>query len=475
MDKVPDETQKLQLVKRIQDASAFLLALVEDVLDFSRIESGRVELVDEAVNIFKLAVSIQGMFESQAHQKNIRIILDISPSVHPIIRSDGQRLRQILVNLVGNAVKFTHQGRVIIRISNTEVETASRLQAEVIDTGEGIPAEIQPYIFERFRQADNSVSRRHGGTGLGTSIAKHLVELMGGEIGLESEYGKGSRFWFRIPMKNSLRHQDRIPVLPSNTGIYILANDLERQVGISQAIGELENTRYVLKSLFEHEAVFLGTACVSACCIIADCGSLSESMTGRLASMRGQVNNFYIAYDTGKYQRIRLLESGYQQIVSSGQELGNALIYAASRLETGNMSDQRSDLCFATNGEHTKRVLVAEDSAMNRQVFEGILEYMGLDVNFANTGIEALRRLKEEVFDLLIVDIQMPGMSGFEVISRCKSLFSGESRIPIVVVTGDVTKEVQDECHELGVDRFLSKPVESERLRGVVYELLAGG
>jgi CheY-like chemotaxis protein len=111
---------------------------------------------------------------------------------------------------------------------------------------------------------------------------------------------------------------------------------------------------------------------------------------------------------------------------------------------------------------------------MNRQVFKGILEYMGLDVNFANTGVEALKRMKEEVFDLLIVDIQMPGMSGFEVISRCKSLFSGETRIPIVVVTGDVTREVQDECHELGVDRFLSKPVESERLRGVVYELLTG-
>jgi two-component system sensor histidine kinase RpfC len=474
MDKVSDEAMKVQLVKRIQDASASLLALVEDVLDFSRIESGRVELVDEAVNIFKMAVSIQGMFESQAQQKSIRIFLDISPSVAPLIRSDAQRLRQVLVNLVGNAVKFTHQGRVFVRISNPEVGAASVYQIEVIDTGEGIPADVQPYIFERFRQADNSVSRRYGGTGLGTSIAKHLVELMGGEIGMESEYGKGSRFWFRIPMKISSRDQGAIPILPSSTYILILANDLESRVRISQALDELVNTSYVVKSLSEHEMVYLDTACDPACCIIADCESLSESMIGRLPSMSRQVSIFHIAYDTGKYERLRLLESGYQQIVNSVQELGNALAYAASSLVPGNPIDQRTESFFGAEGENVKRILVAEDSDMNRQVLKGILEYMGLNVDFASTGIEALKRLKEEVFDLLIVDIQMPGMSGFEVISRCKSLLTGESRIPIVVVTGDVTKEVQDECNELGVDRFLTKPVESERLRGAIYELLTG-
>ena len=212
-----------------------------------------------------------------------------------------------------------------------------------------------------------------------------------------------------------------------------------------------------------------------ACCIIADCGSLSENLIGQLTSMSVQNNKFYIAYDAGKYERLHLLELGYQQIIRSCSEMAHALTYAASSLEADNVIDQKSDAYFVADRDHARRVLVAEDSDMNRQVFKGILEYMGLDVNFANTGFEALKRLKEEVFDLLIVDIQMPGMSGFEVISRCKSLFSGgKSRIPIVVVTGDVTKEVQEECDQLGVDRFLSKPVESERLRGVVYELLAG-
>jgi two-component system, sensor histidine kinase RpfC len=473
MDTVSDEAQKLQLVKRIQDASVSLLTLVEDVLDFSRIESGHVELADEEVNIHKLAASIQGMFESQARHKNISMFVDISPSVKPVIMSDQQRLRQVLVNLVGNAVKFTEQGRVIIKISNTEIVTDSKLQIEVIDTGEGIAPGIQPYIFERFQQADNSVSRRYGGTGLGTSIARHLVELMGGEIGLESELGKGSRFWFRIPMRIPCGQQNRTPVLPSGTGIFIVANDHESRGRISQLIGESGNTALVAESLTGNEAENLDAARMSACIVIVDCGSLSANLVGRLAEMGRQDNIFCIAYDTGKYPRLRLLESGYQQIVSNAPELGNAFACAASGLESGSLAAHRPDSCRATNGDHSRRVLVAEDSDMNRQVFKGILEYMGLDVNFANNGIEALKRLKEEVFDLLIVDIQMPGMSGFEVISRCKLLFSGKSRIPIVVVTGDVTKEIQEECNELGVDRFLSKPVESERLRGVVYELLA--
>jgi len=473
MDKVSDETQKLQLVKRIQYASASLLTLVEDVLDFSRIESGHVVLADETVNIYKLAVSIRDMFESQARHKNIGILLDISPAVSPVIRSDEQRLRQVLVNLVGNAIKFTQQGRVIIRISNTEDAASGGLQFDVIDTGEGIAQEIQPYIFERFRQADNSVSRKYGGTGLGTSIARHLVELMGGEIGLESEYGKGSRFWFRIPMKIPLLNCNDCPTLPSGTVIAIAANDAEAYQRIKQAINEPGNPGYAIKSYPVHEETQSEAGCVSGHCIIADCSSLSDNQIGMLPATGRQDHAFYIAYDPGKYERQHLLESGYQQIVRSCSELGNAFAYAASGLEIINRTAPLTHSLPGADGDHVRRVLVAEDSEMNRQVFKGILGYMGLDVNFASNGIEALKRLKEEVFDLLIVDIQMPGISGFEVINRCKSLLSGKSRMPIVVVTGDVTKAVQDECNELGVDRFLSKPVESERLRGVVYELLA--
>jgi CheY-like chemotaxis protein len=295
---------------------------------------------------------------------------------------------------------------------------------------------------------------------------------MGGEIGLESEYGKGSRFWFRIPMKAFLGNYNEYPTLPPNTVIAVAANDDETCQRVEQVIDKIGNPGYVIKLLPAHEVTNTAADDFPARCIIADCESLSGNQIEMLASAGRTEDTFYIAYDTGRYDRNFLLESGYQQIIRSFTELENAFVFAASSLGTGSRTDTATYSLQSKDGDHVRRVLVAEDSAMNRQVFKGILGYMGLDVNFANNGIEALKRLKEEVFDLLIVDIQMPGISGFEVINRCKTLLSGKPRMPIVVVTGDVTKEVQDECNQLGVDRFLSKPVQSERLRGVVYELL---
>ena len=474
MGTVTDDAQKVQLTQRIQDASASLLALVEDVLDFSRIEAGHIELIDEDVNIFRFADTIRGMFDPQAQKKNIRLILDVSLAVTPVIRFDKQRLRQVLVNLVGNAVKFTSQGHIIIRTGRAVRDADPALQFEVIDTGEGIPVEIQPYIFDRFRQADSSVSRRHGGTGLGTAIAKHLVELMGGEIGLESEPCKGSRFWFRIPLGSSDENQAGFPILTSATRVFIVSNDAANRIRIEQSVRASRHTGVVLESVTGHETALMNGSHLPACCIIVDCASLPQADVERLGLLGRQGNVFCVAHAGESPNRLRLLESGYQQVVQVEQEIGTALSHAASSLESGSYAPDGLDPRFIARDGHARRVLVAEDSEMNRQVIKGILEYMGLEVNFADSGIEALKRLKEDIFDLLIVDIQMPGMSGFEVISRCKALFSGKARIPIVVVTGDVTKDVQDECDALGVDRFLAKPVESERLRGAIYELLAG-
>jgi two-component system sensor histidine kinase RpfC len=474
MDKVADDIQKARLLRRIQDASASLLALVEDVLDYSRIEAGHVELIDEEVNVFACADTIRGMFEPLTQKKDISLVLDVSPAMCPVVRSDKHRLKQILVNLVGNAVKFTSHGRIIIRIGRAERDSVSVLQVDVIDTGVGIPAEIQPYIFDRFRQADNSVSRRHGGAGLGTAIAKHLVELMGGEIGLESEPGNGSRFWFRIPLRPSEPSQEEFRVFGRGARVFIVSNDTGYQTRIEGALRASMHSGVVLESLTGDEAISLigGDSC--GCCFIVDCVSLPQSAVDRVGSLGGRENVFCIAHAGAGTKRPHLLETGYRQVVQVDLELETALSHAASILG-GEVrpAEGRSSGPLARDG-HARRILVVEDSEMNRQVIKGILEYVGLDVKFAGSGIEALKRLKEEVFDLIIVDIQMPGMSGLEVISRCKALFSGNTRIPIVVITGDVTKDVQDECNALGVDRFLAKPVESERLRGVVYELLAG-
>ena len=473
MRKTTDESVKQQLAMRIQYASDNLHALVGDILDFSRIESGHVTLTDEDVDLYSLVISIHGMFKLQADQKNIRILIDVYPDVPPAIRCDEKRLSQVIINLLGNAVKFTWSGEVILKITGSVCEAGSMLQVEVKDTGEGIPDDIQKNIFDRFVQADNSVSRRHGGAGLGTSIAKHLVELMGGEIGFESEFGKGGRFWFRIPVRPSSHLQTALPLLPSGTSFVHVGDDNKAYVYAREAIARYANPNISVALLPETRIGDLGNESMPISCIIADCGSLSKDAIEQLPSMAGIDNAIKIAFDEGTCERSHLLNLGYKQIANSLPGLVNSLCYAASWIRC----DHAMDCCPGqptTGGEdQVARILVADDCDLNRQVLKGNLEYMGMEVTFADSGLEALKRLRKDIFDLFIVDIQMPGMSGFEVISRYKQLCPEEARIPVVVITGDVTREVQDECTELGVDRFLSKPVDAEKLRKVVTELLS--
>ncbi|MDH3871218.1 MAG: ATP-binding protein [Gammaproteobacteria bacterium] len=348
LDETHDEAYMKRLIRGIQSSARSLTQLVDGVLEFSRIEAGCIEIENRPYEMEALLDSIKSVFTLQAEEKGIQFSCDIDSSVPPVILGDANRLRQILVNLVGNAMKFTDTGYIRLWVSKQHgQQQGSIIRFEVQDSGIGIREDMQPYIFDRFRQADDSAQRAHGGTGLGTAIARHLVELMGGKIGLESEYGHGSTFWFTIP-------------------------------------------------------------CLSG-------------------------------------PDVDLSRAADQDQAEAGQLLGDA------------------------NGI---RILVAEDNEMNRHVFRGMLKKLGVSASFAESGHVALRKLLQDKFDLVMLDIQMPGMSGFDVISHYNEGTDTSERIPIVIVTGDATAEIRAQCDQLGVSRFLAKPVELNELRRVVSELV---
>jgi len=349
LGKPDSQVSQQRLVRGIKDSARSLLSLVDGVLNFSRIEAGHVDLVEKPLDLHALVESVSAMFLLEAEKKGLSLACELAPGLPRYIRGDEDRLRQILVNLAGNAVKFTNSGKVHIRAEAICAAGAGNLIRFVIeDTGIGISDEAKPHVFERFRQVDDSARRRYGGTGLGTAISRRLVDAMGGNIGFKSKYGEGSSFWFTIPCK-----------MPSVTAP-------------------------------EPEDTF----------------SAADSI-----------------------------------IMRNGSPL---------------------------------RVLIAEDSEINRMVFSEQCALLGVAPVFAGSGVAALEVLANENVDVVILDIQMPGMSGLDVIRSYNKNTDVAGRVPIVVITGDATEDIQVECEQLGVHAFLAKPVELDKLRAVFLEFADG-
>lgn len=463
LGKTENEARQAQIVKSIKDASKSLMSLVEGVLDFSKIESGHVRIKKEAFNLYALVYSIEGMFFMRAEQGGVRYVTDMDISLPPYIRGDVDRLRQVLVNLVGNAVKFTTTGEVRLKIRKVYAgEQGEQLVFEVIDTGIGIAEEMQSSIFERFRQADDSVQREYGGTGLGTAIAQRLVELMGGSIGVESQEHQGSRFWFSIPI-SSVGKTDR-PVYGADTIIpdYCVIAD-----GEMQTIAPAGAMVFANRDELEKSGVALNEHC-----LIVDCHDITGEGLADIVRYGRDAGACMVAYDEDDSRRDVYLYEGFHLVISSYEDIGNVLQYASRVLESGlrnRISENFSR--YLKNGKRRK-VLVADDSKLNRHVMKAMLDEFGVESDFASSGPMTLEKLQANTYDLLVLDIQMPGMSGFDVIEAYQAVHSGEELVPIMVITGDATPEIHDECERLGVARFLLKPVDQEILRNALVSLI---
>ncbi|MBL3528094.1 MAG: response regulator [gamma proteobacterium endosymbiont of Lamellibrachia anaximandri] len=466
----------------IANSGQTLFMLIEDILDFSKIEAGKLILEQTQFDLHELITHTVRMLSPQAQQKNIRLINNVSLEIPHLLIGDPLHLRQILINLIGNAIKFTSTGTVEIRCRlNQLIEEQALIHFEVIDSGIGIPQEKQATIFDKFNQADESTTRRFGGSGLGTAIAKQLVELMGGQIGLESTPDVGTTFWFDIEFKSSS--------IPAKAGI---DGQLEncRVVRLCEKTGEKTRTGNYLQewgvsfqdvqSSREMFRLILGENHQQAPyqLLIIDKVPVDEQMRELLESFRDELalDSFDIlivlpdGVPTFPLGEVSRLISTIPSPVDKSM-LFNALHAAhANRAEQEAVADLKAKAANSLSGSKKQRILVGEDNSTNRMVVGRMLELAGHQFKLVENGQEVLDALESAPFDLAIVDMQMPVLGGLDAFKMYQFANGVDANVPFVMLTANATLEARQECEDAGIQFFLTKPVSSSKLLDTIAQ-----
>lgn len=470
----------------IEASANTLLSLIDDVLDISKIEAGKYLVESENFNFYSLVKGAIAMVNPVARTKGLTMSTLVTSKIPFLLRGDSNQLRKILLNLLGNAVKFTEQGEVTLRAKLLD-ETAESIsvQIEVSDTGVGIPPESQSMIFEQFTQADSSISRRYGGSGLGTTIAKQLVELMGGEIGFLSEPDKGSTFWFSMPIEKQQGVDFHIEggANLEKSRILIVCSDL----GISDTMQTCLSSWGVRQFLVESAARAIPMMMTSAergegyqIAVVVQRGLDMDpfELTRRIKAIKAIQNIQLILAVEGDAEPDlhKIVKHGYASAVSTPIEkdhLFNALHFVQSN--SPNLRENRS---FAKEDRRERKVcpglsiLVAEDNPTNQKVIEQILGRDGHKVTLAENGEQALDFLEHQKFHIALFDLQMPVMGGIEAAKIYRMSRPRGPRVPIVALTADATDETRSACNEAGFGGYITKPVDVRRLLEVIETLV---
>ncbi|WP_203168438.1 hybrid sensor histidine kinase/response regulator [Steroidobacter gossypii] len=474
LDTRMDPTQR-RFVEGIHRSADSLLAIVDDVLDFSKIEAGRLQLVAAECDLAELMEQTAEMLASRAATKRIELICDCPPEPMPLVLADAVRLRQILVNLGGNAVKFTNRGEVTLRVAPLRSEAdALRVRIEVIDTGIGIEPENQSRIFDEFSQADDSTTRRFGGTGLGLAIARQLVELMGGTLNLVSAPGVGSTFFFELSLPLADRQAQRPTLLPQLYGLDVLVlddNDAARALivnalsqwgaiptGVAQASEALEKLRAAPYN-----------------CVLIDESTLdgwnAQPLAALLAARPAKPRVILLTSFASVAKQVleeRLVDAQLTKPLRIGQ-LHEALIGSVGEANRRPAPETQAKQLTRMHG----RVLVVEDQPLNREVAEGMLKAIGLQVEGAADGQQALEMLAVNSYDIVLMDCQMPVMDGFTAAAEWRRREAPHSRVPIIALTADATSSVRQACLDAGMDDYLGKPFNRASLHAAIEPWLS--
>jgi two-component system sensor histidine kinase/response regulator len=491
----PLGTQQRDCAKTILDSARALLTVINDILDFSKIEAGKLELEISPIDVRDLSEDVARLIATQAHSKGLEVTAHIDPAVPELVKGDPGRLRQILINLCGNAVKFTHQGEVALDVKVTAEDAESTtLRFEVRDTGIGIPANRLDSLFQPFSQVDTSTTRRFGGTGLGLSIVKRLAEIMGGQAGVESREGLGSTFWFtarlaiasataeaaapRQRMLGALRGRRVLAVDDNATNRKVLRIQLQRcgiegvcvssvPIALTEMTEASQTGRPFEIALIDHQ--------------MPDCDGAE---LGRRINADPHLNSARLVLLTssgqhGEEQHFAALGFAGFLLKPVAQRdlvdcLQRVLSGRAEEWHTRTQSIVTQHHLSAQRGREKRRILLAEDNVVNEKVACRTLEKLGYRVDAVRNGREAVTAWETGRYDLILMDCQMPMLDGYEAAREIRSRESGGRHIPIVALTAHAMKDDDLKCKAAGMDDNITKPIDRELLDSCLERYLRG-
>ena len=479
------DREQTKWVSIAQDCTTTLLGLINNVLDLSKVEAGKIILEHVPFDLHKLVDSVIAVLQPQVVGKSVRLLTVIDPTLDFILVGDDQRIRQVLINLVGNAIKFTHQGDVILQVEGVKERQAEMsIKFSVIDSGIGIAEDKQEQIFESFTQADNSTTREFGGTGLGTTIAKELVELMGGTLNLVSAPDKGTIFWFVVNLSktNKVLEPENAATVPGGRVLLLNFDDAEvsrlrSMIGTwgfeADAIATIETLLATGHRKFTIDGLY-SAVLLNATLFGGDLFKVAEMLKGDLLAPNSNVKLVLANYNDAPHPPTDLIKYGFNVLLRSPFDtrcLFNALHSAHSGLEKSN-SDAVVPMLSLLTGKnerpaHDIRILLADDVVTNQTVFSAMLTKAGYAVDVVSDGEQALERLESNYYDVALLDLRMPIMSGIEVVKFYKFAHR-ETRPRFVLLTADVLHAVEEEARLAGIVEIVHKPITAAALVNVV-------
>lgn len=481
-----------------QSSAKSLLYLINDILDFSKVEAGKLDLEEVEFDLRSCIESVVESMAIKAEEKSIELILNLSQLEHSWMKGDPGRIRQIFINLIGNALKFTHSGEIIVSCTAQKLDTQYKVMASVKDTGIGIDAKKSDNLFDSFTQADASTTRQYGGTGLGLAICKRLCNMMNGEIGVTSEPNQGSKFFFSLQLDACEDRKGAIPQISLNHKRILIVddNDTNREILRIQLkawgaeVFECSGGAEAIRLCTEKADSFFDAAILDMQMPHMDGAELGQKL-GQIAPSTGLI---MMTSQAMRNDAKRFSQLGFQAYFTKPVTMSDLHDALAIVVEKGPCLDQASplvtkhyirslaspslDVEAGTTldwGSH-QRLLLVEDNAINQEVASLMLEDLGLIIDIASNGLEALSALKsapeDAPYTLVFMDCQMPEMDGYEASQAIRKLDAGSryAVMPIIAMTANAMKGDREKCLDAGMSDYLAKPIDPDELSAVLIK-----